>query len=312
VQQQTDLYIDPNSTVTRDIFTRAVAVILDTTLGIGTKRKIPTSSVRTVEEGTDLSMLTLSKTILESKTLEAIKSLMTETRRHVTSLATPSSMFRSGVYMLSLDLLREADTYLVEQQAKLAELVAKFKAEYLADKMSAKIKLGPMFDEGDYPPVERVDAAIKITWAYVSVEIPKTVDAISADIYQREQVKAAERWESAFNEASVVLRGGFAQLIDHMVERLALGEDGKPRIFRDSLVSNIREWLRTFPSRNLADDAELGRLAREAETLLSGVTPESLRDVDALRDKVRDGMTTIKARLDATMVESGARKYGVQ
>lgn len=308
--EQTDLYVDENSTVTRDIFTKAVAVILDTSLGIGTKRKIPTSSIN-VTEGTDRSMINVSKTILESKTLEAIKSLMTETRRHITSLATPSSMFRSGVYMLALPLLREADSYLVEQQEKLRDLVAKFKAEYVADKMSAKLKLGPMFDEGDYPPVDEVEAAIKITWAYVSVEIPKTVDAISADIFQREQVKAAARWETAFSEASAVLRGGFSQLIDHMVERLAPGEDGKPRIFRDSLVTNIREWLRTFPSRNLADDAELGRLASEAEQLLAGVTPENLRDIDGLRDKVRDGMATIKARLDVAVINQASRRYGV-
>jgi hypothetical protein len=303
------LYVG-ESTVTRDIFTRAVAVILDTSLGIGTKKKIPTSKVTAVEEGTDMAMLNLSKTILESKTLEKIRSLQSETRRHVTGIATPSVMFRSGVYMLALPLLREADEYLNEQFGRLRPLVAQFLEEYETDKASARAKLGPLYDPRDYPNAERVKDAIRLTWAYVSVETPTTVDAISTDIFTREQKKAAERWTAALDEATFVLRGGFAKLIDHMIERLEPGEDGKPKVFRDTLTKNIREWLRTFPARNLAGDGELDRLAGEAANLLEGITPEALRSADGLRDKVRDGMARIKEQLDAAITTTPTRRYG--
>ena len=296
--------------VSRDLFTRAVAVILDTSLGIGTKKKIPTDKVKAVEEGTDMAMLNLSKTILESKTLEKIRSVQGETRRHVTSLATPSVMFRSGVYMLALPLLREVDEYLNEQYGRMAPLVAQFLEEYETDKASARAKLGPLYDPRDYPNAERVKDAIRLTWAYVSVETPKTVDTISTDIFEREQKKAAERWTAALDEATMVLRGGFSKLVEHMIERLEPGDDGKPKVFRDTLTKNIKEWLRTFPSRNLAGDGELDKLAAEAAGLLDGITPEALRSVDGLRDKVRDGMAQIKAKLDAAVMDAPSRRYG--
>lgn len=299
------------SDVTRELFTRAVAVIMDTSLGIGTSKKISNKKVQTVEEGTDQSMLNVSKTILESKTLEKIRSVQAETRRRITKLSTPSVMFRSGVYMLSLDLLREADDILTAQAGIIRPLVAQFIEEYETDKASARVKLGPLYDPRDYPSAERVRDAIRLTWAYVAVETPKTVDAISTDIFEREQRKASERWTAALDEATMVLRGGFAKLVDHMIERLEPGEDGKPKIFRDTLTKNIREWLRTFPSRNLAGDTELERLAAEAAGLLDGVTPESLRTMDGLRDKVRDGMAQIKAKLDEAITTAPTRRYGV-
>src|ERR1035437_6482187 len=81
--------------------------------------------------------------------------------------------------------------------------------------------------------------------------------------------------------------------------------------WRESRIGNVREFLRTFPSRNLGDDAELAALAKDAERLLSGVDAQTLREGETVRDRVTAGMTAIKARLDEAACTAPARKYSL-
>lgn len=289
------------------LFDRAVAVILETNC-IGTSRKVATGAIDT--KGADPSLIKVSKTIMESKTLDKIRSKLGDIRRTVASRSTPSVMFRAGVYLLSIDLLAETDEYLLTSAEEIRALVVDLKREYTAIKKTAEAKLGEkMFNPADYPPEDSIDALIGISWAYIAVDAPKKLGEVSKAIMQREQEKAAATWASALDEATQVLRAGFKELVDHMVEKLQPGEDGKKRIFRDSMVGNIREFLRTFPSRNLGDDRELAALAAEAEQILSGVDAQSLRDGETIREKVAAGMATIKTRLDAAVCAQPTRKY---
>jgi hypothetical protein len=288
------------------LFDRAVAIVLDSTC-LGTSRKVATGAVDTKDA--DPTLIKVSKTILESKTLDAIRSLQGDTRRQVAARSTPSMMFRSSVYLLPIALLTETDEYLVSQRAKLAGLVEKFLREYAADKVKAEAKLGSMFNPTDYPAPETLAAMIGITWAYIAVDAPAKLGEVSRTIMAREQQKAAATWASALEEATAVLRAGFTDLVEHMLEKLTPGDDGKKRVFRDSMIGNVREFLRTFPSRNLGDDAELAELARDAERLLSGVDAQALREGETIRDRVTLGMTAIKARLDEAACTAPARKY---
>ena len=62
-----------------------------------------------------------------------------------------------------------------------------------------------------------------------------------------------------------------AELVQHLVERLQPGADGKPKVFRDSLVRGMEEWLSDFSARNLAQDGELSSLVERARELLHPV-----------------------------------------
>jgi hypothetical protein len=291
----------------RRLFSRAVALVLNCSQ-LGTVRKRPTSSVDTL--GADARRVKVSASIMESKTIDAIGSWLNETRREIAARSTPSVMFKSGVYLLGINLINESDEYLIKRRDGLADLVRKLENEYETIKADAQRELGPgMFRATDYPPIETLAGKIGISWAYISVDAPATLAEVSKTIMRREQEKAAATWRDALEEASAVLRAGFRELIGHMVEKLEPGDDGKRRIFRDSLVGNVREFLRTFPDRNLGDDAELAALAAEAGNILAGVDAASLRDDDSLRESVARGMATIKAKLDEAITDAPQRRY---
>jgi hypothetical protein len=82
-----------------------------------------------------------------------------------------------------------------------------------------------------------------------------------------------------------------------MVDRLT-SDNGKPRVFRDSLVSNLADFLQVFDVRNLGNDEDLAKLAERCRELMAGVEPKDLRTDTALRAEVQRGFSEVKARLD--------------
>ena len=51
-----------------------------------------------------------------------------------------------------------------------------------------------------------------------------------------------------------------SRLVGHLSERLAGAEDGRPKVFRDSAVGNLREFFERFKALNVGSSAELDRL----------------------------------------------------
>lgn len=84
-----------------------------------------------------------------------------------------------------------------------------------------------------------------------------------------------------------------------MADRLTPDASGKPKVFRDSLVANMAEYLETFPLRNVTSDDALAALVDQAREMLRGVSPKDLRSNEGLRDATARNMAEIKAALDA-------------
>ena len=99
-----------------------------------------------------------------------------------------------------------------------------------------------------------------------------------------------------------------ADLVAHMAERLKDGADGKPLKFKQSTVSNLVEFLSNFSFRNVTDDLQLQDLVGRARDLLEGVAADDLRTSGDMRTRVKQGMASLAADLDAMLVRSGGRK----
>jgi hypothetical protein len=112
----------------------------------------------------------------------------------------------------------------------------------------------------------------------------------------------------ASEEVRQALRVGLADLVDRMVERLDTNGDSKPKVFRDTLVTNLSEFIESFAPRNITDDAELGRLVDRCRGVLDGVDADALRASTAVRSKVRDGMARVQVALDSMVIDRPARR----
>ena len=76
------------------------------------------------------------------------------------------------------------------------------------------------------------------------------------------------------------MRSGYRRLgeaVERVGERLREDENGKPLVFRDSLIENIRELVDVVPRLNIFADDDLAMLCREVKDKFAGIEPDALR-----------------------------------
>jgi hypothetical protein len=98
-----------------------------------------------------------------------------------------------------------------------------------------------------------------------------------------------------------------AKLISHLTERLS-NEAGERKIFRDSAVENLTEFFQRFRQLNIRSNAELDDLVEEAQRIVAGVKPQTLRDSDELRKHVSAELSQVQTVLDQMIIDQPRRR----
>ncbi len=99
-----------------------------------------------------------------------------------------------------------------------------------------------------------------------------------------------------------------SSLISHLNERLSGADDGKPKIFRDSAIENLHEFFERFQRLNIHSSTELENLVGRAQSLVSGVQPQQLRDSNGLRQQLATQLSGVQSMLDGLMVDRPRRR----
>lgn len=285
---------------TPDLARRAVYVKVH--LGFfGNTRKVNNALV---EVDADKALVRVSKTLLDSQELKAIKTLDGEIRQYLYNMCLP---FEPGVLLLPLPLIETVDMKLREFEENRNSLVMSFVEAYPELCKQAAERLRGIYNPLDYAPVETTVSKFTFTWQYVSFGVPDQLREISSRIFQTEREKAAQVMAEASSEVQQVLRAALAELVENLRDRLKDEPGARPRRLRDSTVQKLRDFLDTFDFRNVTDDLELKEQVEKARALLSGVNTDAIRNTAELRRKVKEGMSEIAGTLE-TMVNSGVRR----
>jgi len=173
-------------------------------------------------------------------------------------------------------------------------------------KNDARQRLGRLYNPTDYPP--EVRGLFGVEWDFPSVEPPSYLMRINPEIYQQEQERVSRRFEEAVQLTEQAFITEFSKLVTHLAERLGNGEDGERRIFRDTAVTNLTEFFERFKNLNVRSNQELDQLVEQAQQLVQGVTPQDLRDNNALRAQIATEMTQVQTNLETMIVDRPRRQ----
>jgi hypothetical protein len=287
----------------------------------GNKRIIPQRKIQ--EQGGGIAAPVLvkadptwtraGKQLIKSPELDAVKSFDGETTKWLYRRCL-SSIFKGGIYVLPNNLIEEVDDYLTSRLALRAELVEKAVLTYPERHEEARRALRAkdamsVYDPKDYPTTEGFRAAFTMSWRYLAFNVPDSLANVRRSLLEREEAKAAREMSELKDECRNILRQGYAQLVDHMVERLKPGEDGKKKTFRDTLVERFREFVALLPQRDITDDFVLRDFVERGKEIMNGIEPEDLRDNDGMRQRVQRRMEEMKQELDGMVIAKPTRKY---
>ena len=270
---------------------------------LGNTRKVSSAQV---EVDADKNSIHISKSLLDSPELEAIRRLDGEIRRYLYSVCLP---FEPGIHLLPIGLIEAADAELGTFRAKREGLVEEFLGAYPRLCKEAAGRLRTLYNPLDYPPLEAVRSQFSCSWQYVSYGVPHQLREVSERMFQNEREKAAERMAEAYSEVRQVLRQAMVELVAHLRDRLTDQPDGTPQRLRESTVQKLREFLDTFDFRNVTDDQELKEQVERVRTLLTGTTTDAIRNTAELRVQVREGMADIAQCLETMVSDRVGRKF---
>ena len=83
--------------------------------------------------------------------------------------------------------------------------------------------------------------------------------------------------EERLRDAAGDLYRRLGEAVERVSERLQEDENGKPLVFRDTMISNIRDLVDVVPRLNIFGDDELARLCEQVKDRIASVEPDALR-----------------------------------
>ena len=188
---------------------------------------------------------------------------------------------------------------------ELDETVLQLNEHYDELRHAARERLGDLFDLSDYPTT--LVGMFAIEHDFPSVEPPPYLRQLSPELYQQECQRVQSRFDEAVQLAEQAFIVELARLVDHLSERLSGSADGKPKVFRDSAVTNMAEFFERFRSLNVRSNEQLDELVRNAQRVVQGVEPQQLRDSQTLRQTISTQMAAVQAGLDQLLVDRPRR-----
>lgn len=271
---------------------------------LGNAKKVSGSEVLTTDA--DQALLKVSKTLLDSQELAEVKRKDMNMRKWLEGVCLPYDI---GISLLPIGLIENVHAKLEGYKVEREELVNAFIAAYPVLCAKAAQQLGSLFNHGDYPSVDDIKARFAFSWDYISFGVPGALKGISPSLFAAQKEKAAQQLEEAASEITLLMRQSLHEMVSHLADRLAPGDEGKPKILRESAVSNLKEFLATFDFRNITNDTQLAEQVAKARSLIDGTSVESLRKSDTWRASIQEGMQRISDNLEGLIEEKTGRKF---
>ncbi len=211
----------------------------------------------------------------------------------------------NGIRLIRQDDISAFTVQMTSHKVELDEAVIQLDERYDELKSAARRRLGSLFNATDYPATLR--GWFDVSYDFPSVEPPEYLRQLSPQLYQQEAARVAARFDEAVQLAEQAFTEELSKLVSHLTERLSGNEDGKPKVFRDSVVENLREFFERFRHLNIRSDEQLDDLVVQAQRVIRGVEPQQLRDNQAVRQQVASQLSGVQSVLDGLLVDRPRR-----
>lgn len=200
----------------------------------------------------------------------------------------------SGLRLLTTAMYFDYHKKVTEMEQEFYKLVGDFLADY--DNMIARAhtKLGNLFNPEDYPSMDEIQNKFRFSVKYQPVpEVGDFRVNVGNDALQQLNESYATYYQEQLTSAYKDVWERTHEALKNMSEKLA-GE--KKQIFRDTLVTNVRDMIDLLDRFNVTDDPKMRQAKTKMESALLGITPDALREDDDLR-------LDTKSKVDALLKE---------
>lgn len=255
--------------------------------------------------GAEASFMSAGKKLLDTNhpSFKAVTAVRTQVVHFWRGVSLPFP--EAGIRLIQQDFVDEFAAKMRAYKEDLQKAVETLDQHYHELKTAARQKLGHLYNAADYP--ESLLGMFEIHFDFPSVEPPDYLRQLNPTLYEQECQRVRQRFNDAVALAEEAFIAELTKLLSHLTERLSGQADGKPKIFRDTAVTNLAEFFERFRALNVHSNEQLDRLVADAGRILRGVEPQGLRDNASLRQQVATEMSRVQSMLDGLLVDRPRR-----
>lgn len=189
-----------------------------------------------------------------------------------------------------------------ELEAEHALLVDEFERRYPDIIAEMAFKQGDMFDKTEYPAVSEIRSKFSMRLSISPIPASDFRCAVAEDI--AEDLK--QHYERTANEAVQGIMRDIGEQLTDLIKRIAHAcsepEEGKrkPKVY-DSTINQAKELCAMLEKFNITKDEKLDEMRKEAMQVIGALTADDIRDSEAVRATVKDGMDDILSKFNITL-----------
>ncbi len=217
-----------------------------------------------------------NKRLLPKSAFSALAATMSEAR--TTHYENTLPWDAKGARLLTVANYDHYTSHLSSLQEKVVRHRNAFIAEYDEHVDRARIDLGKLFRIEDYPPKAALHAKFAIRYRINPVpDAEHFIAKLASEDTDRVKRDLEAHIQDQLHGAIGDLYRRLGQAVTHVSDRLQEADDGKPLIFRNSMIENIRDLVAIVPRLNIFGDDTLAALCAQVNDKIAAVDPDTLR-----------------------------------
>jgi len=283
------------------------AVLIDLSISTWTGRKLDKRASQEVvnQNNAAKGVANVSKKLLgDCAELDAVQKFAANARNIHYAMTTPWSDLGLRLCTTRAYLGNETRAGYEKEMSALQQeffrLTDNFLQAYDWEIQNAQLKLGSLFNADEYPTAETLRN--KFRFRFAAMPVPEAGDW-RLDVGNEAAEALRGQYEKFYSDQLKTAMGDVWQrtyeAISKMSERLDYGDDTNKKIFRDSLVSNVKDMVVMLNDFNVTSDPTMTKAAADLEQALEGVTPEALREDAYLRSQTKQQMDAVRKTIDS-------------
>lgn len=187
----------------------------------------------------------------------------------------------SGLRLLTTAMYFEYQKTISQMEMDFSGLVDDFLNDYQNMVLRAQHKLGTMFSVHDYPDADSLRDKFRFSAKFSPVP---DVGDWRVDIGNDAQQVLKESYASAYTaNLESAYQDVWTRTHEALLNMSAKLTGNQKQIFRDTLVTNVKEMVDLLDKFNITGDAKMRQAKVKIESALLGVTPDALREDDEFR-----------------------------
>ncbi|MCY2986879.1 MAG: hypothetical protein NTY19_03315 [Planctomycetota bacterium] len=210
-----------------------------------------------------------------------------------------------GIRLIRQDQIETFNAQIESLKDELDVAVRQLDEHFAELKAAARDRLGSLYNPADYPA--SLLGLFQVAWDYPALEPPDYLAQLNPEIYRQECERVSARFDEAVQLAEQAFIEELQDLVSHLTERLTGQADSRPKVFRDSAITNLTEFFQRFRSLNVRSNDQLDALVAQCQQIVRGVEPQALRDSQNVRQRVATQLSQVENVLDTLLLDRPRR-----